>query len=340
MNNLSNMDTLIKDIIIKICAILRTHDKLNFLSVTKKNCEHKYGIFFDEKICLEKIFTLPYFDNFTNIKILHSTFLFSKQKFQLRLNTYNKSRPNKMPVNLVNFLYQHYYISGPLDTAHAKQIRQNVKACIPKNATHLHLEDAAYLYGYAPKQITHLILGFINDEHVNILRRVKYLNFKYIVGSNTKIPYGITHLIFSQQFCKDIVIPTSVTHLTLNSICCSMLGQIIIHIPDSVKYLDTVWEVAEVPNNITHLVYRANSYHINKRWIPPSVTHLELFNEVYHSDLVPSTVTHLTLSNYESCPRKKIPANVEHVTYKYAGDLCYDSSLDWNCVPHWDSDKF
>src|SRR5688500_14853399 len=61
------MNRMIKDIIIKICAILCDRDKNNFLSTTKKKNRYKQHIFFNEDIIIQDIIDLPYFDSFTSV---------------------------------------------------------------------------------------------------------------------------------------------------------------------------------------------------------------------------------------------------------------------------------
>jgi len=59
------MNTLIKDIIIKICDSLCDYDRLNFLSISKKNNKYKWHIFFDEEAHMKLIIKLSYFDKET-----------------------------------------------------------------------------------------------------------------------------------------------------------------------------------------------------------------------------------------------------------------------------------
>jgi len=138
----------------------------------------------------------------------------------------------------------------------------------------------------------------------------------------------ITHLIFDTDFGHSIKhIPVSVTHLTLNR----YFHYIERYIPHSITHLiigDSFHGsfLSNIPLSVTHLTLGSGFFIQAKKYIP-SVTHLTLrmnINYLLIKDIIPETVTHLTLDTDINRPiGDEVPLSVIEIAIRkeYCGNI-------------------
>ena len=182
------------DIYCYLCTFLTDRDKINFLSSSTTLHGFKSKIFLNDRIFINKITQLWYFDRFTNIITNQLGYI-----------------PNISHVTFGNYF------------------NQNIKDCIPASVTHLTFgyyfnQDIKDVSSSIPMQLcvtyTHLTFGIYFNQNIKgcIPASVTHLTFGYYFNQDIKdcIPLSITHLTFGYYFNQDIkdCIPASVTHLT------------------------------------------------------------------------------------------------------------------------------
>jgi len=266
------MNTLIKDIIIKICDILCDRDKFKFLSTSKKNRTYKYDVFYNDKINIKKIVESEYFDRFTNIIITGSRRKnkinkVPKHLIKLRLNSFGGTKLDKIPASVTKLtLFGHCNenILQNLPQTLIKliidiQIERNIKGYIPKNVTHFCIRDLKNisLIECLPENLTHLILGYNYEKNIAryIPKNVKYLYINYTGNEKIELNYGITHLIIGDYCRGSFDIPTSVTNLAIGGI----------YRTEQKSYrtnYDIKW-TTDMPNSATETVYGSDNESIN-----------------------------------------------------------------------------
>uniref|UniRef100_A0A6C0C7F9 F-box and FNIP repeat-containing protein n=1 Tax=viral metagenome TaxID=1070528 RepID=A0A6C0C7F9_9ZZZZ len=329
-----------KDIFVKICDFLCDYDRLNFVSVTEQFNKLIQYIYFDEKISIDKITHLSYFDRFTNITMANITMAnfikkIPKHLIKLQLYSYMLCTFGKLPITL-RYLTLDYYCNEdllrniPNTITHLNiyiKITKNIKKCLPESITHLHIDDfdtRVDLKKYIPQNVTNLTFGYRDKPNITsacIPKTAKHLKFLGPIYHKIDIPYGVTHLTFGNTLRENIDIPTSVTHLYLH-ICDNNL-----RIPNSVLYLSLFDKHTNVPNSVIDLLY-VGHFLVDGAWIPSSVKHIE-FTQTYRRQYIPASVTHLTLPTYsKDYSLRKIPLHVEHITYRHCSITNYCDDFD------------
>jgi hypothetical protein len=173
-----------KDIILNIAEFLSDREKIRLTMTSLCMNELKYIFIYKQKISLDKIFKLSYFNNFESIEIKVKT---------------RSVRPK-------NTKYIHF-ITHTCD--------------IPHIITHLKFSDDfdSPIQGYIPQSVTHLTFGRAFDQSIDhsIPKSITHLTFGAVFNQPIKnnIPKSVTHLIFGNNFNQHIKdnIPESVTHL-------------------------------------------------------------------------------------------------------------------------------
>lgn len=135
------MDLLIDDVIICIAKFLNNKEKIIFLSLSMKLHKLKNNIYYDDYVCLHKIYDLPYYNMFTHV-------IFNKLGYNL---------PNS-----ITHLFFEYLISNKRGIL----IKDNVK--IPVTVTHLSFNSMFNqdITDFIPRSVTHLTFG--NNFNKNI----------------------------------------------------------------------------------------------------------------------------------------------------------------------------
>jgi hypothetical protein len=340
------MNILIRDIILKICDSLCDYDRLNFLSITKKNNKCKRHIFFNEEVHMKQIIDLPYFNRFRNVIVTDTIDKLPRHLLQLRLESYIADKINKIPLSLTH-LTLYYRCNQKLldnipDTITSlvldMNITRNIQGCIPKNIKQLRftgvsLEDVTDLNAWIPEKVTHLFFessGCSANISNCIPKSVEHLeiNMQLDPIQKIKLHNGLTHLTIGARCRAKFNIPASVTYLEMH-------GCPDTKIPNGVKYLDISTKNKNIPSSVTHLTHRSYNFDNVTKWVPSSVTHYECTsNYGYNRNSVPSNVTHLTLPSYNKfCSIRRIPMHVEHITYRRYDTLMIDEVMSWDDIP-------
>ena len=247
------MDSLTIDVRGYLSEFIETNKDKCHLMMTCKEIS-KCRFFFYEKVNIENIIELLWFDNFINVYV-----------------AINKC--NKFPAFVTHLDYGHYYDKSlcdyffPSTVIHLKfsyGFNEPIDDKIPFGVTHLsfgytfklkkmlpssiiHLEFGHYfnhpIKDYIPSSVTHLTLGtwFSQDITESLPSSVTHLTFvgKYVRQLTSIIPNTITHLTADSilNLLSDNLIPSSVTHLTIHSY---INKNAIKFVPSTVKYLKYV----------------------------------------------------------------------------------------------------
>jgi hypothetical protein len=270
-------------------------------------------VFFNVEVTERNILNLPYFDNFTNVIVTTGIIKLPKFLIKLSLSDITVNKLVNIPKSVTQLTLWHESDINVLKTipntiTHLVvwgKITINIQGYIPTTVTHLTLHDIAYrnkLSGWIPNSVTHLIVGshFIHNLNHYLPKSVTYLEFHLPFNHDIELHDGLTHLILNGGYVGNFkkTIPTSVIHLVLGN----SSGYIQPDIPFGVKYLDI-----------------GDGWRIGTKTIPLSVTHLICHRKSVEIKHIPSSVTNLTYSDYFFISIQKIPAHVEHLTYRYYG---------------------
>jgi len=181
--NIKKMLTLYQEMICIISEFLVDKEKIRLTMISRLFDKLKYVFIYREKVNINKIIKLSYFDNFENIEM------------------------NVMGANPKNAKYIHYVARRgdiPKFITHltiGTLINQS-KIFIPLSVTHLTFSSKfnELIYFYIPPSVTHLEFGYCFD--------------KSIEGN---IPSSVTHLTFGLHFNQSIDdIPLSVIDIKIN----------------------------------------------------------------------------------------------------------------------------
>lgn len=155
---------LIDDIVCHICNFLPDAYKLGYLSTTQKMHQLKNRIKFNTKVPINKIFQLPYFDNFTNV-MLRSEDIQKFPKCATHLELYT-------PINVIPPTVK------KLTLKTNKIFNTNFSTV---NVTHLYLDYPfdQPINKFNMPNVTHLILGITFNHSLSeiIFPNVVYISF-------------------------------------------------------------------------------------------------------------------------------------------------------------------
>jgi len=180
---------LYNDVILKISEFLTDKEKITLTMASQSLDKLKYKTVYREKLHINKIKYLSYFDRFECIEIWNAEYRYPKSI----KNIYFFALNGNVPSYVTHLTFGSYF----------NQLTDN---CIPTSVTHLSF--GAYfnksIKGCIPASVTHLAFG---------------LNFNQPIKDN--IPSSVTHLTFGLNFDQPIKdhIPSSVTYLTLDRRC-------------------------------------------------------------------------------------------------------------------------
>src|SRR5579872_2753739 len=188
--NESILDYLIDDNIVYIMTYLSDKEKIKFLSLSKKLHHHKIKVNYNEKVFIEQIIHLSYFDMFTFVKI--------------------RDMNNKLPKSIMHLQFNWNF-------------NQDIKGYIPNSITHLNFGENfnQAIKDCIPNSVTHLTFNHCFNQDIKdcIPNSVIHLTFGHEFNKNIKgcIPNSVTHLTLIKCFDRNIAecVPNSVTHLTL-----------------------------------------------------------------------------------------------------------------------------
>jgi len=195
------------DVILQICESLTDREKIRLTMISKMMDTLKYKIIYCEKIDMNKIVDLSYFNSFECVQMY---------------DTYFKHINYPKHVKYIHFKYANIPLVIPQLVTHLtfdSGFNAPLKNHIPSSVTHLNFGMCFNhpLHGI-PISVTHLTFGLrFNQPLDGIPSSITHLTFGWNFNQplDGKIPPSVTHLTFGACFNKSIKdnIPPSVTHL-------------------------------------------------------------------------------------------------------------------------------
>lgn len=252
------MLTLCREMVLKISESLSDREKiyLSMTSLSMNQLKHKFV--YVEKIIVDRIINLSYFNNFECVELSDTTYRYPK--YAKYIHFYADT--NIIPTGVTNLVFLYYFddiIKGYIPDSvkyltFVFSFNQSIKNCIPSSVTHLEFGDNfdCSINGSIPSSVIYLTFGY---------------SFNRSIRGN--IPFCVTHLIFGTLFNKRIKNSKDNT------------GRIIRAIPASVVYLEFGDSFNQpikdyIPPSVTHIKF---GYHFNQpiNGLPSSVKKIELF---------------------------------------------------------------
>uniref|UniRef100_A0A6C0C888 F-box and FNIP repeat-containing protein n=1 Tax=viral metagenome TaxID=1070528 RepID=A0A6C0C888_9ZZZZ len=213
------MLSLCDDILKHISLFLTDREKIILTMVCLTLDPLKYKLRFCEKIFVESIKHLSYFDNFENVElpcagyfcpkyakhvhlIAHTTDI-SNNITHLKFSyCFNKSIENVIPSSVTHLKFGHYF-------------NQPIQNNVPTSVTHLsfgfHFDQP--IENAIPNSVTHLSFGFCFNQKIegNIPSSVTHLTLDYHFDQPiNKLPKTVTQIILDQKYMtpiSEIVLP-------------------------------------------------------------------------------------------------------------------------------------
>jgi len=288
-----------EDILFKITEFLLDRSIIYLTMTCKKFDTLKYKFIYREKVCVEKISYLSYFDNFECVELKYLTDPRPKCARYVHFNTGETDIPNfvthlmidaavpstthvTVPAGVTDFTLHGHDSATISPTVTYLNLMSNVKIDIPDSVTKLSIggiHDICDFHYSIPSSVKYMKLYYGQGDASNYIpSSVKKL--KLLTSSMIKTPSSVTHLsiMFGTNAVLDYSFIPSVTHLKITSYC-------------NVTFLNSEH------SHVTHLVNRIylGSHHILKH-LPPQLTHLTFgvgFDQPIVSAL-PDSLIHLT----------------------------------------------
>jgi hypothetical protein len=194
--------TLYHDIILKICEELSDREKIYLTMTSKWMDKFKYKCRYREKICVDEIANLSYFDNFECIRLSKPTSRCPKFAKYI----YFVADMTNIPPMVTHLRF--FYV-----------FNEQIKKCIPGSVTHLKfnfwfnqpIEDDDI-----PVSVTHLEFGDLFNQPIRnkIPASVIYLKFGYSFYHpiNNYIPLSVTEIVFETDY--DLIIDEAILSRT------------------------------------------------------------------------------------------------------------------------------
>jgi len=326
------------DIFIKISEFLSDKDKIRLTTTSTKMNKLKFVFTYVDKIKINLICNLPYYDNFQNISTNYcdtGKFLHPWDPLLLSwaiagnnlLHLLNKGKvPNKMKY--------HHFTTNVIDIAACDLKLQHHESLFfdeTKYDLYVPLKNMSY-------NITHLTISKLHDEILDYIpNTVTHLFFGEDFNQSVPIlPHSVIHIEFDDNFNQPIkgILPPFITYIEFGfnfnqtiddcfppTVTCLIFGEsfnqpIINCIPHSVTHLmfgydfNQVVEHNCIPRSVKHLGFRGE---FNKS-IPNGVTHLKLEGCAI---VIPPSVIHLTLGGdfeFDDIDKNYIPSSVTHLS--------------------------
>jgi len=280
-------------------------DKLNFLSVSKKNHAIKNLISFNDKVHMTAVMHLWYYNSFFNIDMCKtrgqedleiSDVAYPKNITHLRLH--NRAQTINIPPTVTDLIYYVY-----VDRAFDAYVPDGIK-----NLTFVCPHSDNIRVKCIPNSVTHLAIINNDWDQINNDRDIK----KYV-------PKSVTTFTISYILNLGTKIPDSVTDLRITDICNDSWDGI----PNSVKtlHINRGKIPQTIPTNLTHLTIGSGHNTSLASYNFDSLTHLSLgstFNQKINLWNIPYTITHLTLGN--SFNKSIKYCNPDHIQSLILGD--------------------
>lgn len=266
-----------------ICQKISDADKVNFVSTCQKTFRLQCDIMYNDKVHVDKIQRLIYFDNFTNVEVSNDTLRIPKYVKYVHLRTGSANIPQCVTHLTFDYMFNKY-IKIPQSVTHltfGTRYNQSIKDVIPNSVTHLTFGNNFNrpIETFLPESIVHLELNHFFRQPIE------------------HIPESITHLRI--RGAVPTFIPLTVTHLTLgwiNEPNHNIMDLMVTHLTFD-NFFDQRIDNC-VPKTVTHLVFGRNfNQPIDN--LPQLVTHISfgpMFNQTI--DNVPMSVKEIILHIY------------------------------------------
>lgn len=157
----------------------------------------------------------------------------------------------------------------------------------------------------------HQYTNVLTNELIELPKNLKILNFadRFNEPINNYVPYGVVYLSFGYMFNQSLYecIPSSVTHLEFRNKKISFITH----------HSHFTYPLREsVPLSVKNLIIESNMIGCNDINKLTNITHMtiDFYNWCDDRDLIPPSVSHLTLGNYNGI--HEIPTSVTHLTLK------------------------
>jgi len=245
------------DVTILIAEYLSDKEKMMMTMTSTKMDTLKYKLIYKNKISIDKIKNLPYFDNFEYVEIFLQDRLCPRNVKYI----YFRASTIDMPLPFIRTTLTENKVVGITHLEFGNYFNQPVKNAIPTSVTHLifwghfnqplngnipvsvtHLRISRYFnQSIKDLSITHLILGTPPNSQLigNIPASVSHIIFEdYFNGSiKNYIPSTVKYLKFGYYFRQSLDdIPLSVIEVTLNQKYDQQISE---HILKRVKIIKT-----------------------------------------------------------------------------------------------------
>lgn len=223
---------LIKDVYFPISEYLDNKEKIHLTMTSKEMDKLKYIFLYKDKIEIDLIVNLPYYDNFENVASSYiSTAPFGVSKSLIML--LKKGRYPK------NMQYHHYTTNVTYFFLHSLDF-------VP-NATLIKCGwfGIEYFFENVPYIVTHLTFVNFNDPIIGVIpSSVTHLNLgnDFSQPITNHIPPSVTHLTFGNNFDHKLTrnsIPTSVIDLRLGYRYMHSIHESILRQVSRLEYVDS-----------------------------------------------------------------------------------------------------
>jgi hypothetical protein len=211
------------DIFLYVCNFLKDTDKIRLTAISNTTDYFKHKLLFTDLIAEDKIYNLPFYDNFENVKVDCRCSHVPKNIKKLHVECLLECMYDSVPIQLNEFAITHLtwdQNSMYMTMAPECFIFRYIK--LPNTITHLILSD---LFDqdikHMPESVTHLKLGFSFSRPIECIpRRVTHLELGYLFYQSISncISSSITHLTWDHVFDNlNIISSTSVIYIRKNS---------------------------------------------------------------------------------------------------------------------------
>lgn len=163
------------------------------------------------------------------------------------------------------------------------------------------------------------------EFHPDILKYIA----QYITNDTDRYYFMMTsksmlklNLTFNEEYEYDKIMMSPLYHQftniqigeTLKCMNKYFMGQYLLTLPKNVQrlsigYFDGLIKKSMIPTTVTHLIFDPNIYNFAMRCIPPSVKYLTIACS-YINFIIPMSVTHIILNNYNDHFHDHIPSSV------------------------------
>jgi len=224
------MQTMYDDIILKISQLLSNHQKIYLTMTSTFMNKFKYKFIYREKIDVDKIIKLSYFNNFECVSISDISDEIPKYAKYVYLITYIMDlthNPLPLATHLTFGRFFNQSIIGKIPPSvtyleFGSCFNRSIKDSIPPSVIHLifGFDFNQSIKNSIPSSVTHLTFGTSFDRSIknNIPSSVTHLTFGYCFNQpiECNIPSSVTHIVFGNQFDYPLdTIPLSIKEITL-----------------------------------------------------------------------------------------------------------------------------